>query len=77
MNDKARRVLSTSAFGLCGYHTLLDLLNSSYHTQPHSLIANYLIQYLQLSVMHASFNVRFITLSSNLMPHSHQLNMFN
>ena len=25
--------------------------------------------------MHASFNVRFITLSSNLMPHSHQLNM--
>ena len=25
-------------FGEC-YHTLLDLLNSSYPTQPHSLIA--------------------------------------
>ena len=30
--SRSRRVLSTSAFGL-------DLLNSSYPTQPHSLIA--------------------------------------
>ena len=64
--SRSRRVLSTSAFGLCGKHpprsayffigiggcypprpsasvenTLLDLLNSSYPTQPHSLIAKY------------------------------------
>ena len=32
-----RRVLSTSA---SVDNTLLDLLNSSYPTQPHSLIAN-------------------------------------
>ena len=34
--SRSRRVLSTSAD-----NTLLDLLNSSYPTQPHSLIANY------------------------------------
>ena len=37
--SRSRRVLSTSA-----ENTLLDLLNSSYPTQPHSLIANYTIQ---------------------------------
>ena len=36
--SRSRRVLSTSAD-----NTLLDLLNSSYPTQPHSLIANYSI----------------------------------
>ena len=47
MNNKAikefgfRRMLSTSAFGSVDY-TLLDLLNSSYPTQPHSLIAKYI-----------------------------------
>ena len=35
-----RRVLSTEA-----ENTLLDLLNSSYPTQPHSLIANYIISF--------------------------------
>ena len=34
--SRSRRVLSTSAD-----NTLLDLLNSSYPTQPHSLTANY------------------------------------
>ena len=34
--SRSRRVLSTSAD-----NTLLDLLNSSYPTQPHSLIAKY------------------------------------
>ena len=36
--SRSRRVLSTSAD-----NTLLDLLNSSYPTQPHSLIANYFL----------------------------------
>ena len=35
--SRSRRVLSTSAD-----NTLLDLLNSSYPTQPHSLIGKYL-----------------------------------
>ena len=35
--SRSQRVLSTSAD-----NTLLDLLNSSYPTQPHSLIAKYL-----------------------------------
>ena len=35
--SRSRMVLSTSAFGL---NTLLNLLNSSYPTQAHSLIAN-------------------------------------
>ena len=40
--SRSRRVLSISALGLGGYNTMLDLLNSSYPTQPyHSLIANY------------------------------------
>ena len=39
---RSRRVLSTSAFGLSVDNTLLDLQNSSYPTQPHSIIANYL-----------------------------------
>ena len=34
-SSRSRRVLSTWD------NTLLDLLNSSYPTQPHSLIANY------------------------------------
>ena len=34
--SRSRRVLSTSAD-----NTFLDLLNSSYPTQPHSLIAKY------------------------------------
>ena len=38
--SRSRRVLSTSA---SVDNTLLDLLNSSYTTQPHSLIANYTI----------------------------------
>ena len=38
---RSRRVLSTSAFGLCVDNTLLDLQNSSYPTQPHSIIVNY------------------------------------
>ena len=37
---RSRRVLSTVAFGLRD-NTLLDLWNSSYPTQPHSIIANY------------------------------------
>ena len=39
--SRFRRVLSTSAFGLTQSvdNTILDLLNSSYPTQPHSLIA--------------------------------------
>ena len=41
--SRSRRVLSTSAFGLCD-NTLLDLLNSSYPTQPHSVIAKYLFK---------------------------------
>ena len=36
--SRSRRVLSTSAD-----NTLLNLLNSSYPTQPHSLTANYLL----------------------------------
>ena len=36
---RSQRVLSTSAD-----NTLLDLLNSSYPTQPHSLIAKYLFK---------------------------------
>ena len=40
--SRSRRVLSTSAD-----NTLLDLLNSSYPTQPHSLIAKYL-HYMRL-----------------------------
>ena len=36
--SRSRRVLSTEAQV---DYTLLDLLNSSYPTQPHSLIANY------------------------------------
>ena len=42
---RSPRVLSTSAFGLCG-NTLLDLQNSSYPTQPRSIIANYHIKCL-------------------------------
>ena len=38
--SRSGMVLSTSAFGLVD-NTLLDLLNSSYPTQLHSLIANY------------------------------------
>ena len=53
---RSRRMLSTSAFGLGGYvyasvdpprpsasedNILLDLQNSSYPTQPHSIIAKY------------------------------------
>ena len=36
--SRSRRVLSTSAD-----NTLLDLLNSSYPTQPHSLIAKFTV----------------------------------
>ena len=41
--SRSRRVLSTSAD-----NTLLDLLNSSYPTQPHSLIANYIYLFIYL-----------------------------
>ena len=39
--SRFQRVLSTSAFGLTQSvdNTILDLLHSSYPTQPHSLIA--------------------------------------
>ena len=40
--SRSRRVLSTSAD-----NTLLDLLNSSYPTQPHPLIANYSLGLMQ------------------------------
>ena len=50
---RSRRVLSTSAFGIGEQHhnTLLNLQNSSYPTQPHSIIANYLpLLKLQISI---------------------------
>ena len=39
--SRSRRVLSTSAFGL-------DLLNSSYPTQPHLLIGKYTLRYVHV-----------------------------
>ena len=41
--SRSRRVLSTSAFGL-------DLLNSSYPTQPHSLIGKYTPRYVHIEL---------------------------
>ena len=41
--SRSRRVLSTEA------DTLLDLLNSSYPTQPHSLIAKFVTIYVARS----------------------------
>ena len=49
--SRSRRVLSTSAD-----NTLLDLLNSSYPTQPHSLIANYQYHYQYRCCYHCHYN---------------------
>ena len=70
--SRSRRVLSTSAD-----NTLLDLLNSSYPTQPHSLISNYhtkvenrngfIIHLKYFQALYISFNfLKYVCLFQNI-----------